>query len=148
MGYRSRVECRIVGDKEAILEVIAMMRLVEERQDLLTDVLNDCFLVNYPSSTPGQALFGWSYEDVKWYSDYDDVQLFTRLWDQFESREHEFSGGFARIGEDDDDAESKYFGNDPYDLVILRRAIDTVSLDGPNLLSSKIESPETTQGTT
>ena len=124
------------------------MRLVEERQDLLTDVLNDCFLMDYPSSTPGQALFGWSFEDVKWYSDYDDVRLFTRLWDQFESREHEFSGGFARIGEDDEDAESKYFGNDPYDLVILSRAIDTVSLDGPNLLSSKIELSKTTQGTT
>lgn len=148
MGYRSRVECRIVGDKEAILDVIAVMRLVEERQDLLTDVLNDCSLVDYPSSTPGQALFGWSYEDVKWYSDYDDVQLFTRLWDQFESREHKFSGGFVRIGEDHEDAESKYFGNDPYDLVILSRAIDAVSLDGPNLLSSKIELSETTQGTT
>lgn len=148
MGYRSRVECRIVGDKEAILDVIAMMRLVEERQDLLTDVLGDCFLVNYPSSTPGQALFGWSYEDVKWYHDYDDVQLFIRLWGQFESREHEFSGGFARIGEDTTDIESQYFGDEGYELASVGRYIDAARFDGPNLLSPKIESPETTQGTT
>ena len=41
MGYRSRVECRIVGDKEAMLDVIAQMRLTEEKSGLLIRKLNE-----------------------------------------------------------------------------------------------------------
>jgi hypothetical protein len=66
-------------------------------------------------------------ESVKWYDSYTEVQAQTALWEKAEARceeeDIEVSGAFCRIGEDGDDNEEKYFGDDPYDFVRISRQV-------------------------
>lgn len=62
--------------------------------------------------------------DVKWYSGAEEVEAFSALFNFL--REEEFNGingAFVRLGEDDADIETIYFGDNPYDLVSVHRSI-------------------------
>lgn len=145
MGYYSQVECRIHGNKDQILDGLALLRLTHPRQQLLSEALDACYLT---AGKDGTGLFGWSFESTKWYDNYDDVRVFLDIWDFFESKEG-ISGALVRIGEDTSDIESQYFGDEGDELAIVERYIDAARFDGENLLSSTLESaPVTTQGTT
>jgi len=66
-------------------------------------------------------------EGVKWYSDYPDVQCHEALWDKaserYDDEQIEVEGAYCRIGEESDDNEEKYFGDDPYDMVRISRQV-------------------------
>jgi hypothetical protein len=66
-------------------------------------------------------------ENVKWYSDYEDVKCHENLWAKAEARcdeeQIEVSGAYARVGEEPDDNEEKFFGDDPYEFVHISRQV-------------------------
>ena len=75
----------------------------------------------------------WS--DVKWYDDYDDVKCHHKLMEmaseyinsQRDNTNIKFttiSYGFVRIGEENDDIETEYDGDEGWDLVYPVRKID------------------------
>lgn len=65
-------------------------------------------------------------EDVKWYDDYPEVKAHESLWDKASDRDDEgveVEGAYCRVGEESDDNEEKFFGDDPYDFVRISRQV-------------------------
>jgi hypothetical protein len=65
-------------------------------------------------------------EDVKWYDDYPEVKCHEALWDKASERDDEgieVDGAYCRVGEESDDNEERYFGNDPYEMVCISRQV-------------------------
>ena len=66
-------------------------------------------------------------DGVKWYDEYDEVQCHQALWTKARERCDddgiEVDGAYCRIGEESDDVDERYFGNDPWDMVRISRQI-------------------------
>lgn len=137
MGYYSEVCMAIRAPKEWLIAEVATMRLAgdEARQqalDELTLIEDDKdFAILYLHS------------NCKWNGSYPDVAAIEAVWDHFiaaielgenpdgaglEDPRRNIDAAFVRIGEEDNDIESRYHGSDPYDLVCLNRSVD-VSFD-------------------
>lgn len=134
MGYRSEVRMVIHGPKEVILREFANLRLTGDKvmQEALDEwrVMETAPIV-YRSGegVPNQvfpaaaAILGKGGTSWKWYVSYPDVQAhehvfrhFQDLYNEHDTDEHPASflnGAFVRIGEDDNDIETTYFGGDP-----------------------------------
>ena len=139
MGYRSDVRMVIQGPKELILAGFAALALTGDQvmQESLKewDLREDGVQVTVgePDIPLAVAILGRGGVDWKWYDSYDDVQAHATIFDHFRQLYDDFpnelpyprlTGTFARIGEDTDDIETDYWGNDPYELLSIRRSID------------------------
>ena len=63
---------------------------------------------------------------VKWYDEYPEVKCHQALWKKAEARDEEgieVDGAWCRIGEESDDVNERYFGNDPYEMVQISRQV-------------------------
>ena len=150
MGYRSDVRMVIQGPKELILAGFAALALTGDQvmQEALKewDLKEDGVQVTVgESDTPlAVAILGRGGTNWKWY---DDVLAHAAIFDHFRQLYDDFpnelpylwlTGAFARIGEDDDDIETDYRGNDPHELLSIRRSIDCPydSVEGLDLRQS------------
>ena len=148
MGYRSDVRMVIQGPKELILAGFAALALTGDQvmQEALKewDLREDGVQVTVgepdtpladgePDIPLAVAILGRGGTNWKWYDNYGDVQAHTAIFDHFRQLYDDFpnelpylwlSGAFARIGEDDDDIKTDYWGSDPYELLFIRRSID------------------------
>lgn len=132
MGYRSTGAFRAKGKTEELFSVIAALRLTYPDQAALQAVLKDCTLCG--------NLFGFDINDWKWYESYSEVKALQAIMSEFANDDKRFTTGFVRIGEDDDDVEIRYTGDDGYDLVSYQRAYDARGYaNDSNLLSSTID---------
>ena len=125
MGYRSEVVFAIRGKKDAITAFLVKQRLTQP------DVVDDPCWKDIKVSGDG-AVIHFHAPDVKWCPGYPGVQFFERFWSDAEAYGGDFTeelqdgvleGGFARLGEEDDDTDTRYFGEEGYDLVSISRAI-------------------------
>lgn len=128
MGYRSQVAFAIRGKKEDVIPVLMTLRL--EGSTAIKEALNELSA----SERDGILTLAGQWDSVKWYPDYGDVKALTAIFEKFKDEENEdgrrlFEGAFVRVGEDDSDVETDYWGDDPYDLVSLNR---TVHLEVPH----------------
>lgn len=128
MGYRSDVRMVIHGPVQKILDGFAHLRLTGDETMIsaldeweVKAVANDCAV----------AILGRGGVDWKWYESYSDVIAHTMIFKYFEDLSDSIpdgagiDGGFVRIGENDDDIETAYFGNNyPADFVRPVRSID------------------------
>ncbi len=130
MGYSSKVAFAIRGKKEDVTTVLATYRL--------SDTPGSKEALAEPSaseSDDGYVTLSFYDESTKWYTEYKDVRALVIIFDLFESEsgddrlDDRFDGAFIRVGEDDTDIETRYFGTNPYDLVSLSR---TVALEVPH----------------
>ena len=139
MGYRSDVRMVIQGPKELILAGFAALALTGD--SVMQEALKEWDLredgvrttAGEPDTPLAAAILGRGGTNWKWYDDYGDVQAHTAIFDHFQQLYDDFpnelpylwlNGAFARIGENDDDIETDYWGNDPYELMFIRRSID------------------------
>lgn len=127
MGYRSQVAFAICGKKEDVIPVLMTLRL--EGSAATKEALNDLSA----SEHDGWLTLSFYAESVKWYDGYADVDALKAIYEKFKDEENaderrRFDGAFVRVGEDDNDIETDYWGDDPYSLVSLNRA---VSLEVP-----------------
>lgn len=136
MGYVSQVAFVACGPKENIVAALTTWRLNpchpkhldEVIDDLCVDMTDDCWTLSYQ-------------QDCKWYEDCTNVQMFTQLFDLF-SDDPALDTAFIRIGEDDTDIETKYSGDDPYELLSLQRyVLLEVLADKPLREALPVESP-------
>ena len=129
----------IQGPKELVLAGFGALNLAGDRA--MHDATKEWLImedgvqktVGEPDAPLAVAVLGQGGTSWKWYEDFSDVQAhkavfrhFEELYDNFPN-EHPYnllSGAFARIGEDDNDTETSYWGNDPYDLLSVQRMID------------------------
>lgn len=153
MGYRSDVRMVIQGPKELILAGFAALALTGDSvmQEALKewDLREDGVQVTAgePDTPLAVAILGRGGTNRKWYGDYGDVQAHAAIFDHFRQLHDDFpnelpylwlNGAFARIGEDVGDIETDYWGNDPYELLSIWRAIDCSydSVEGLDLRQS------------
>lgn len=123
MGYRSDVAMLITSDEPTDRKVEELMVHLKLAQ------------VNLKSWT-GQEwakdpFMGWNHhtlifkaENVKWYSDYDEVKAIEEVW-EIAKKVTGLSGVFLRIGESSDDVVDEHFGEEPQfnDAFIARQIV-------------------------
>ena len=121
MGYRSNVAMLITTDDRS-------QRKIEELMIHLK--LSQISLRDWTDPTVNNPYIGWNYhtfafraDDVKWYSDYPEVQAIEKVWEIAQKVEG-LSGVFMRVGENAGDVEELNFGQDPpYDHAFIVRQI-------------------------
>lgn len=142
MGYRSDVYMCITGPKDTILAGLATLR-IEGDQTMHTAL--DEWSCTQCIETPGHAVLvlGGQGTDWKWYDSYPGVQAHSAIFEHFAGLagdDEQLHGIFIRIGEDDDDIESREF-NEGYELGGVERRIDR-AYDGSGIdLRPRLASP-------
>lgn len=153
MGYRSDVRMVIQGPKELILAGFAALALTGDQAmqkaikewDLREDGVR--VTAGEPDIPLAAAILGRGGTNWKWYAAYGDVQAHTAIFDHFQQLYDDFpnelpylwlNGAFAQIGEDDNDIETDYWGNNPRKLLSIQRSIDCSydSVEGLDLRQS------------
>ena len=156
MGYRSDVRMVIQGPKELILAGFAALALTGD--SVMQEALKEWDLkedgvqvtVGEPDTPLAVAILGRGGANWKWYDDYGDVRAHIAIFDHFRQLYDDFpnelpylwlTGAFARIGEDNNDIETDYWGNDPYELLSIQRSIDCPydSVEGLDLRQSSAQ---------
>lgn len=139
MGYRSDVRMVIQGPKELILTGFAALALTGD--SVMQEALKEWDLredgvqttAGEPDTPLAAAILGRGGTNWRWHDDYGDGQVHTAIFNHFRQLYDDFpnelpylrlTGAFARIGEDDDDIKTVYWGNDPYELLSVQRSID------------------------
>jgi hypothetical protein len=126
MGYRSAVAIAIEGSDEMISALTAKIKLAPFK---FQEFAPDCFTFE-----TYRILF--EVNDMKWYSQYPEVEEVNKWYESieamYESADDEdetntefkqLCGKFVRIGEETDDIEEKYFGDDYIDAPYCSRSI-------------------------
>lgn len=161
MGYCSDVCMAIRAPKEWLIAEVATMRLAgdEARQQALDELT----LIEDGNNKDFAVLY--LHGNCKWYAGYPDVAAIEAVWEHFievlelgenpdgaglEDPRRSIDMAFVRIGEDDNDVETRYHGSDHYDLVCLNRSVakcaSAVTRSAPPRLSSVCQSrPGTAQ---
>ena len=117
MGYRSQVAVVIYGDDRDA-----------EKYALLKTLMNTTFKDVYTEFEAnaewhdGKRVLEFAMEDVKWYDGYGDVQKFMDMLDQIDKIEG-FNYEFVRIGEDANDIDEQYGGNNCEHTLSVTRSI-------------------------
>lgn len=138
MGYRSNVRMVIHGPKETILAGFGALALTGDA--VMHDALKEWSVtedgvqktVSEPDVPLAVAILGKGGTAWKWYEDYKDVRAHTQIFHHFKELYNNFpnerpynllEGAFARIGEDEDDIVTEFWGYDPYELLSVQRTI-------------------------
>lgn len=140
MGYTSDVRVVITGPKEAILNEFATLRLTGDEH--MHEALDEWRIMENGGDN-AVAILGQGGVNWKWYASYPVVQAHEKIWGHFcdvhdetdsDAPTTQFSGAFVRIGEDDNDTETRYLG-DGYDLAYPRHLIscDYDDYDKPDI---------------
>jgi len=125
MGYRSEVAYKIeFAKKEDFWGFIAEAKL-DPATSLCFD--EESWGKEYFEVDEEKYEIRFLADSVKWYDSYPEVQCHENLWAKAEARcdeeQVEVQGAYARIGEESDDNEEKFFGDDPYELVRISRQV-------------------------
>lgn len=150
MGYCSYVRMVIQGPKELILTGFCALNLTGDASML--DATREWRIMDdgvqktagEPDVSLAVAVLGQGGVDWKWYTDYEDVQAHVKIFQHFEElygsslNEPPHSllcGAFGRIGEDVNDIKTRYWGDEPYELLSIQRSIDCTydQSDAPDL---------------
>lgn len=150
MGYRSVVGICFIRRDEAAPSIPEVLALAKTKGILQGEGLGKHW---------NDASYGWTddkflfyVEDVKWYDSYPDVQEMEALYefvDALNTDENSvqklwYDGAFCRLGENDDDIEQRYFGDDPWSHMWVNRSIGFESDDLLGNQSQKITDQTTT----
>lgn len=124
MGYRSEVAYKIAFNmKEDFWGFIAEAKLDPETSLCFDE---DSWGKEYFEVDEEKYEIRFLADSVKWYDEYPEVKCHQALWDKAEERDEEgieVDGAWCRIGEESDDVDERYFGNDPYEMVRVSRQI-------------------------
>ena len=113
MGYRSDVGLTLTRTGVEALNR-KLQTVNEERRDAASHLLQ-CAGIHYTDSHSGAEL--WYWEWLKWYPEYLDVSVFEELMDEVDHEDFRF----IRIGEDEDDTESRGgFWENPFEMDLRR----------------------------
>jgi hypothetical protein len=127
MGYRSEVAIMIYGTDEVMEEVKALYDTLYNALDADTkksvDYL-DYLMGNETTNGFSEEGFRFHAEDIKWYDDYSHVEFFKELFNKAD--DIGASCEFIRIGEEHDDIDTNYTGDDNEYRMGVTRLIDGI----------------------
>lgn len=113
MGYRSDVSIAIYGPEDAMVPLLAAERLKGDSILSIDKGYVSHFSADIAVTATERKKFigiSASFEQVKWYESYPDVQAWTRLLG--EAAMHDgICTEFVRVGEDTSDIEADYHGD-------------------------------------
>ena len=121
-GYRSEVAIMIYGTDEEMAVVKAVYDRPYSALDAETKESVDYLMGYYTTNGFSEEGFRFHAEDIKWYDGYAHIEFFKEFFNDGDD-----SGAaceFIRIGEENDDIETDYIGDDnEYRLEISRTII-------------------------
>lgn len=132
MGYHSEVCMVIRAPKEWLVTEIATMRLTGD--ELRQQALDELMLI---ADGEDSAIL-YLRENCNWYDNYPDVSALESVWNHFVElqtveRSSNIAEGipyddidmaFVRIGEDNGDVETRYYGDNSYTLAQVNRSTE------------------------
>ena len=121
MSYTSDVAFSIIGKKDDILAKLTAFRLGGGPERKLA--IDSCSYIERGKN----IIISFEEKNTKWYESYPDVIALTALFDHFaedEDCDEKFSCALVRIGEDLEDAETRYYGNAAGELAWVVRQVD------------------------
>jgi hypothetical protein len=130
MGYRSDVSIAIYGPEHAMVPFVAAQRmaatspLVTEHEHV--DIYGFGMVIG--GENLRHTIIKTTMENVKWYDSYPDVQAWENLMKDAEANP-DLSVEFIRIGEDTEDTESRYYGDNCQYFLSVYRAINNSTPD-------------------
>jgi hypothetical protein len=112
MGYRSEVLCAIgFPTRDKLVEYMTLHRLKDYPHD--TRILIDEFISKAKIiEGDGHAVAFHQYNDIKWYTNYEDIQFISQFITGACEHDNQAVGKIVRIGDEQSDIE-----NDTYDQV-------------------------------
>jgi hypothetical protein len=115
MGYRSEVVIKVYGDKPNMQEFKDFyMDCYNELSNEIQSYVDDLAA----SFSEDGKTFTFHARYIKWYSDYEIVRFFSQIPRLAKLADVAYE--FVRIGEDDTDSETDYYGNVEYRLSVVR----------------------------
>lgn len=144
MGYLSQGAIRIVGSRDVLLGALARMVLTRKDLTELNSALEEYRIVQHPIDAEF-VIVGLTYDSWKWYDSYPDIQAIEAIWSTL-SAEEGVDAAFVRVGENDDDVETRYIGDNAFELASVVRSVEADPMTGEDLrdvLSSKIDDQKT-----
>jgi hypothetical protein len=127
MGYRSEVAIMIYGTDEVMEEVKALYDTLYNALDADTKKSVDYLeylMGNETTNGFSEGGFLFHAEDIKWYDGFSHIEFFKELFNQ--ANDIGASGEFIRIGEDLDDIDTNYTGDDNEYRLGVTRLIDGI----------------------
>ena len=136
MGYRSEVALLIYGDAEPMVAYIAGEKLKglpphHDKHPFDGETTDHWFESSRREYQNGkQIILRLEWSNIKWYNTYSDIEWWENLIQTFKERyndntEVDMNLEFIRIGEDDDDVDTVYYGlNNDFHLRVHKEILD------------------------
>ena len=123
MGYRSDVMAIIYPEAQSKL---GEKTIYEQLKVLMATTFKDVSdeFGGYMEWMDNEHVLKFNLPDVKWYPSYADVQMFEAMLSAFGDDIPGYCTEFVRVGEEDDDTESRRTGEDNQYYLNVRRSID------------------------
>lgn len=119
MGYRSEVAIKIYGTEEEMTEVKAVYDKLYNELDAETKESVDFLMGDNNGFSESGFLFYAEY--IKWYDGFGHIEFFKEFFN--EGDDSGASREFIRIGEENDDIETDYIGDDNEYRMSVNRSI-------------------------
>ena len=123
MGYRSEVAIMMYGTDEEMAVVKAVYDRLYSALDAETKETVDYFMGDDNNGFSEDG-FHFHAEDIKWYDGYAHIEFFKEFFN--EGDDSGASCEFIRIGEENDDIETDYTGDDNEYRLGVTRLIDGI----------------------
>lgn len=126
MGYRSNVMALIYPDVAAVHDTPGKV-LYEQLKTIMATTfkaVSDEFGDPYMTWLHKDHALMFSLEDVKWYPSYPDVRMFEEMLSAFDDAIEGYCTEYVRVGEDSNDIDTRYTGEDCQHYLSVRTSID------------------------
>lgn len=124
MGYRSNLMVLIYPDVEKMEDEQPLYDQLKVLMATTFKAVSDEFGDPYMKWQDNDRVLKFSLEGVKWYPDYPEVQMFENMLSAFDGEIEGYCTEFVRIGEESDDVEDRYTGDNRRYYLHVRREID------------------------
>lgn len=124
MGYRSDVMALIYPEAQVECGEEAAYEQLKVLMGTTFKAVSDEFGDPYMTWMDSDRVLKFDLPDVKWYESYPDVQMFEAMLRTLDGEIEGYCTEFMRVGEDDDDAETRRSGQDNQYYLNIRRSID------------------------
>lgn len=142
MGYRSEVVIAFVFENQTAVNMFGLT----VNQPKYNEILEDLQGMTWTKDDDGTVYAVYTADSIKWYPDYKYVQQFNALLVEIGDAFAEVIGAkYVRVGEDDSDIETEYYGWDAsYEFDLYPRTYIECSVGGESPMSSPLVAEEQT----
>lgn len=125
MGYRSNLMALIYPDVEKMEDEQPLYDQLKVLMATTFKAVSDEFGDPYMKWQDNDLVLKFDIPDVKWYPDYPEVQMFENMLSAFDGEIEGYCTEFVRIGEESDDVEGRYTGDNCQYFLHVRREVDS-----------------------